>query len=333
MKKITSLLLAMLLLIVAISPVMANNDITVKIDGQQIAFDVQPQLINDRTMVPLRAIFEALGATVDWNGDTQTVTSTKGGTTISLTINNPTMYVNGAAVTLDSPACLVDDRTLVPVRAISEAFNCDVEWDGASRSVLITTKKISLEISNEEAQQKLTAFCNEYPYMYVETQCNGYASIEEDTDIQQINTRPKHHYFFDVDSDGIDELIIYGEATNTQDLIAVGYVYSIWKVQNNEITPIISKIGHEGRNGKHYTTVTYNNQIMILETAGMNSSSGYFGEYSLYQIENNVPVVKYKLVWDSNGKCFINGTEITFEDSQIEKEKLLNTIGILTENS
>lgn len=73
-------------------------------------------------MVPLRAIFEALGATVDWNDATQTVTSTKGNTTISLTINNPTMYVNGTSVALDSPACLVGARTLVPVRAISEAF-------------------------------------------------------------------------------------------------------------------------------------------------------------------------------------------------------------------
>lgn len=136
-KKTLCLLLTMLLLISAITPVMASNDIKVKIDGQQIAFDVPPQLINDRTMVPLRAIFEALGATVDWNNDTQTVTSTKGNTTIILTINNPTMYVNGAAVTLDSPACLVNGRTLVPVRAISEAFGTIVDWDGTTSTVSI----------------------------------------------------------------------------------------------------------------------------------------------------------------------------------------------------
>lgn len=83
-KKTLCLFLTILMMVSAITPVMANGDIKVKIDGQQIAFDVPPQLINDRTMVPLRAIFEALGATVDWNDDTQTVTSTKGGTTISL---------------------------------------------------------------------------------------------------------------------------------------------------------------------------------------------------------------------------------------------------------
>lgn len=138
-KKLLCVFLTLLILVSSTIPVMANNNITVKIDGQQIEFDVPPQLINDRTMVPLRAIFEALGATVDWNNDTQTVTSTKGNTTISLTINNPTMYVNGADVALDSPACLVSGRTLVPVRAISEAFGTTVEWDGTTNTVLINT--------------------------------------------------------------------------------------------------------------------------------------------------------------------------------------------------
>ncbi len=102
--------------------------ISVSFNGENIEFDVAPQIINERTMVPLRAIFEALGATVDWNDDTQTVTSIKDNTTISLTINNPTMYINDETVVLDSPACLVNGRTLVPVRAISEAFAIQVEW-------------------------------------------------------------------------------------------------------------------------------------------------------------------------------------------------------------
>ncbi len=144
-KKILSLFLTILLLVSAITPVMANGDITVVIDGKQIAFDVPPQIINDRTMVPLRAIFEALGATVDWDNDTQTVSSTKDNTTISLTINNATMYVNGTVVTLDSPACLINGRTLVPVRAISEAFGTKVDWIGNENIVSIITKEIPIE--------------------------------------------------------------------------------------------------------------------------------------------------------------------------------------------
>jgi len=136
-KKLLCTFLTMLLLVSAITPVMADNNIKVRLGGELIKFDVQPQLINNRTMVPLRAIFEALGATVNWNGDTQTVTSTKDETTISLSINNPTMYVNGETVTLDSPACLVDGRTLVPVRAISEAFKLQVEWIDSTKTVRI----------------------------------------------------------------------------------------------------------------------------------------------------------------------------------------------------
>ena len=138
LKKVLCAVLTTVLLISAV-PAMADTGITVTIDGRQIAFDVPPQIINNRTMVPLRTIFESLGATVDWNNETKTVTSTKGGTTVSLTINSPVLYVNGNAVTLDTPACIVNNRTLVPVRAISEAFNANVKWDVGNKAVLITT--------------------------------------------------------------------------------------------------------------------------------------------------------------------------------------------------
>lgn len=149
MKKILCLLLTTILMISCITPVMANGNIKVRVGGELVKFDVQPQAINNRTMVPLRAIFEALGATVEWNNETQTVTSTKGDTTISLTLNSPTMHVNGEEVTLDSPACAIDGRTLVPVRAISEAFKLNVEWDGETRTVII--KKIVSVVSEKFA--------------------------------------------------------------------------------------------------------------------------------------------------------------------------------------
>ncbi len=128
------------------------NNITVTINGKKIEFDVPPQLINDRTMVPLRAIFEALEATVDWNNETETVTSKRDNTTISLTINNPTMYVNGEAIMLDSPACLISDRTLVPIRAISEAFKARVYWDNETQTVAILTEVPNNESVTEEVK-------------------------------------------------------------------------------------------------------------------------------------------------------------------------------------
>lgn len=140
MKKFLSALMAMVIsLSIMVVPVMAEDVITVTLDGEKIEFDVQPQIINERTMVPVRAIFEAIGATVDWDQDTQTVTSSKGDTFISLTIDEPVMYVNGVAKELDTPALIIDERTLVPARAISEAYGLYVDWVQETQTVVITT--------------------------------------------------------------------------------------------------------------------------------------------------------------------------------------------------
>ena len=146
-KFLSGFLTASLLSASFVIPTFAENDISVILNGNAIGFDVPPQIINERTMVPLRAIFEALGASVDWNGDTRTVTSEKDGTTISLTIDSSTMYVNGNAVALDSPGCIIDGRTLVPVRAISEAYGTEVGWDGNTRTVSIKSNNKNI---NEE---------------------------------------------------------------------------------------------------------------------------------------------------------------------------------------
>lgn len=114
-----------------------SDAIKVNLNGKAVSFDVAPQIINDRTMVPMRAIFEAMGAAVEWDGDTRTVTSVKGDTTISMTIDNAVMTVNGNGITLDSVPTIVDDRTLVPVRAIAEAFGSTVDWKADTKTVEI----------------------------------------------------------------------------------------------------------------------------------------------------------------------------------------------------
>lgn len=114
------------------------GDANIITNGESKALDVPAQTIDNRTMVPLRAIFEALGAEIEWNGETRTVTSVKDDTTVSLTVGENAITVNGEVKELDVPAQIKDNRTLVPVRAISEAFGCDVAWDGETRTVTIT---------------------------------------------------------------------------------------------------------------------------------------------------------------------------------------------------
>ena len=117
-----------------------NSPITVYYNGTRISFHEygqNPELINDRTLVPLRAIFEAMGADVQWDQMTQTVTSARNGVTIKLTIGDNTLYKNGQSIPVDVPAQIINDRTMVPARVIAEAFGADVEWNGAGQAVLI----------------------------------------------------------------------------------------------------------------------------------------------------------------------------------------------------
>lgn len=117
----------------------AEKPISIVVGGEKLATDVAPVIINGRTLVPLRAIFEALDATVEWNNDTRTVTAAKDDTVISLAIGEDVMKVNGADVKLDVQAQIVDGRTMIPVRAVSEALDCEVSWNNDSRTVRIKT--------------------------------------------------------------------------------------------------------------------------------------------------------------------------------------------------
>jgi len=126
------------------SPTPQQEQIAASINGSNIDFDVPPQIINDRTMVPVRAIFEALGARVSWDENTQTVTAKSDRYWVSLKIGSNTMeHINykettqTSFYTLDSPAVIIDGRTLVPARAVAEAFGCSVEWDANTKTVVI----------------------------------------------------------------------------------------------------------------------------------------------------------------------------------------------------
>lgn len=138
MKKIFfAILFAVLVLAVVSVSVAANDNIVVKLDGMEIAFDIQPTIKEGTTLVPVRAIFEALNATVEWDDSTKTVTSTRNGVTVKMQINNKKMTVGNKTVDLNYPAIIIGGRTLVPVRAISEAFGCKVGWDGKVKIVSI----------------------------------------------------------------------------------------------------------------------------------------------------------------------------------------------------
>jgi hypothetical protein len=115
-----------------------SGGISVTVDGKALAFDVPPRNLNGRIVVPLRAIFEAMGADIDWDEAEQTVTATKGDTVVTLAIGEATATVNGEAVQLDQPGILQNGRTLAPLRFVAETFGGSVYWDGDAQTAAIT---------------------------------------------------------------------------------------------------------------------------------------------------------------------------------------------------
>ena len=114
-----------------------QKPIKVILNGKELSADVAPIMIGNRVMMPVRAFFNAIGGTVDWNDSTKTVTGKQGSTTISLTIDKNIAGVNGQNVKLDVPATIYEGRTFVPVRFIAESLHASVSWDGDNRTVNI----------------------------------------------------------------------------------------------------------------------------------------------------------------------------------------------------
>ncbi|MBB3129974.1 hypothetical protein FHS19_004679 [Paenibacillus rhizosphaerae] len=117
----------------------AASQISIYIDGQKLYSSQAPIMVKGRAMLPMRAIFEALDATVDWNAKTKTVTAKRDQTTIVLKIGSTSAVVNNRTLTLDVPGQIYKGSTMVPVRFVSEALGEKVDWNASNKTVTITT--------------------------------------------------------------------------------------------------------------------------------------------------------------------------------------------------
>ncbi|MBE7062412.1 MAG: hypothetical protein E7390_01295 [Ruminococcaceae bacterium] len=139
MKKLllTMVTLVMLLLATVYPTAAENREILVYMDGVKVEFDVKPQIIDGRTMVPIRAIFEKMGAFVEWDEAAGSAICTKGSNTVKMTLNSMDMYINDRVVAMDISPVVIDGRTLAPARYAAEAFGATVEWSREDNAVLI----------------------------------------------------------------------------------------------------------------------------------------------------------------------------------------------------
>ncbi len=147
----------------------SEQKVSILINNKFLKCEQPPVLINGRTLVPMRTIFEALGADVSWNGQLRTATGTKDGKTVSFTIDKNTITINGNDHALDVPAQLINDKTMIPARAVAEAFDCDVNWNQAKQYVIITPRNqipYRIEVLDEQNAVIATAHFDEKGRMY-----------------------------------------------------------------------------------------------------------------------------------------------------------------------
>ena len=142
---------------------LASDAITVTIDGQRVTFaDQQPVIINNRTLVPVGGVFEALGFTPSWSGSAQTATLTRVDYTVVITIGSATFTTNGVEYTLDVPAQIINNRTMLSLRAVLESIGIapdNIGWDGNARAItIITDVEVTPPVDPVDAEAELAAF-------------------------------------------------------------------------------------------------------------------------------------------------------------------------------
>ena len=172
MNKLAKWLAGVSVFVAVTCPIFASTPqdfISVAVDGKVLYLDQAPVLQSGTTLVPMRAIFEALGATIKWDSATKTVSANTAtdaelmanpnapNTKISLTINAPEAKVNDQSVKLLVPAQIISGNTMVPLRFVGEAMGANVKWDGVGRFIDVTSKDAYVHPARAAADGSITA--------------------------------------------------------------------------------------------------------------------------------------------------------------------------------
>jgi len=135
------------------------NPVYVNLDGKNIdclSYGQQATIVEGRTLVPLRAIFESLGANIIWDKETRTVIAARNGIVVELGIGSNILVKNELNIEIDVPALIMNDRTMVPARAVAEAFDVAVEWDADLRTVFLSATDGFKPVFNESPESSLS---------------------------------------------------------------------------------------------------------------------------------------------------------------------------------
>lgn len=248
--------LALLLLFAQTSMVLAEeidqSEPKVWVDGQLLRPEVSPTIESGRTLVEMRSIFEALGAELEWDGETRKVTAHHGDKVMMLTIDQMTAILQGQAHELEVPPRIVEGRTVVPLRFVSEALSADVKWDEETRSVMITTDHEESSVVEEVVQEELP----EEVASWIENSQNTWLAQEKVVeDIMYLlvtyGEKPTGGYSVDIQQvmESEEEIIVKLSFTQPgeDDIVtqAITYPYDLFSMKPTEKPVVYEVIGDE----------------------------------------------------------------------------------------
>lgn len=146
MKKLICLCLAMGMTLLGALAVYGEQEVAVEVDGDTVTFNAQkPVIVNGRTLIPLRGVFEKMGYAVEWVGETKTAVLKADNVTVKVSAGKSDFQVNNQAKALDVPAQIMNGSMMLPLRAVGEAAGANVTWNGAKKLVEISTKGLNPE--------------------------------------------------------------------------------------------------------------------------------------------------------------------------------------------
>lgn len=122
-------------LLSSVPAVQAQQEISVYVNGQKLQFETPPTIIDGNTLVPMRTLFEALGAEVSWDNNTKTATGEKTGVLVSVTIGEQYILRCTVNIPIEVPAMIINENTMIPLRVVSEAFGLSVNWSESDNSI------------------------------------------------------------------------------------------------------------------------------------------------------------------------------------------------------
>ena len=241
-----------------------------KVNGEEKEIDegrgTKPIIMNDRTLVPIRAIIEALGGNVLWEEKTKTVTLSLGEKSIRLVIDSDKGIINGETYLLDVAPVVIEERTMIPIRFVSEGFNLGVAWDSDTRTIYIIRN--SFEAYEYQRLKDVLPMYSEEPYAEI----NGNKPFFEDYEIIPAS----FEFYSDLDEKGrcdvciasvSKELMSDAPRKSIESVIPTGWKNTYYEeIDGNYIYNRCHLIGHQltGENANRRNLITGTRYLNML---------------------------------------------------------------------